>query len=142
MILGAEVDGVDGASSSIAITGGLVAKGDGPWAARLDAAFVGGRRRGFPGEVGEVPGEKSVSEPLPNPKPAVDAVGDVAGGLEAVGVGMGGVPELNSAQRGHLRFVSAEEAVINHGDNSRVHTKHVLMCPIWPQCPHRLYSEG
>ena len=56
---------------------------------------------------GEAPGEKSESD-LPKPK-AEGPVGEVAGGLPAEGVaGMGGVPELNSAHRGHLRLVSGE----------------------------------
>ena len=91
MIFGA-ADGVGGTSSSssssmpsssIAVTGGDIANGDGP----CDIIAFAGK------------------SPPPPPPPG----GDVAGGLVAEappGVGMGGLPELNSAQRGHFRFVS------------------------------------
>lgn len=91
------------------MTGGLVARGDGPW---FDAV-TGGRRRDDDdgGGPGEAPGENKASlggEPGPRLKPAeLDAVGEVAGGLPAEVDGMGGEPELNSANLGHLRLVSA-----------------------------------
>ena len=58
------------------------------------------------------------------PKPIPPGGGLVALAAAAVaeeGVG-GGAPELNSAQRGHLRFV--------------------FMCPIWPQWPHRRWKDA
>jgi len=65
--------------------------------------------------TGEEVGENKLSWLFPNVNAAEEpeAVGEVApaeggGGLEALappGVGIGGVPELNSAHRGHLRFV-------------------------------------
>lgn len=91
----AEEEGVPGGlSSSIDITGGLVAKGDGTALGNpkddrlpLPPAFGG-----------------------PRLKPKLVNPGAVGGGglvAEAVGVRGGGiVPLLNSAQRGHLRFVS------------------------------------
>ena len=80
--------------------GGLVARGDGPW----EPGKSPGRSEFAP------PGEKRLSDPDPDPAPKLKLlpvpVGDVAGGDAAEGVGRGGVPWLNSAQRGHLRFVS------------------------------------
>lgn len=79
-------------SSSTAVTGGLIARGEGPCDIM---AFAGCSP---PGALGE-------NKPPPPPG------GDVAGGLVAELVpaaGIGGVPELNSAQRGHLRFVSGD----------------------------------
>ena len=79
LILGAE-----GVSSDAAMTGGLVASGEGTWSELLW------------------------------PKPRELKLGVNGGGLPAaaaagVGVAGGCTPELNSAQRGHLRFVSASE---------------------------------
>lgn len=88
-----------GLSSSIGITGGLVANGDGtavgnPKDERLLPPAAGG----------------------PRLKPRFVNPGAVGGGglvAEAVGVRGGGiVPLLNSAQRGHLRFVSKKKLVI------------------------------
>lgn len=83
------------------MTGGLVARGDGPW----PTAVTGGRRRDD--GPGVAPGENRASlggEPGPRLKPPeLDAVGEVAGGLPADVDGMGGEPELNSANLGHLR---------------------------------------
>ena len=115
MILGAP-EGVGGtsssSSSSIGIIGGLVASGDGPCA----PANAPGRSEP-PLLLPDAPGENRLSGPPPPPVPGRAklplpdaAVGDAAGGLAAPpveGVGSGGVPWLNSAQRGHLRFVSA-----------------------------------
>ena len=84
LILGAEPDGVEGmTSSSMADMGGLVASGEGT-AAGCPKTF----------EVARL-----------NP-----ILGKAAGGcgLETDGV-VGAVPLLNSAQRGHLRFVSGKE---------------------------------
>lgn len=83
-----------------AVSGGLIASGDGPCASNPWLP-VGGRRvpKDVEGENNEGPG--------PN-----DSGGEaaLAGGLEAVAVGVaGGAPELNSAHRGHLRFVSVDE---------------------------------
>lgn len=89
-------------SFTAAITGGLVANGDGPW----PIAVTGGRRRDD--GPGVAPGENNASEDGKPPPADVDPVGEVAGGLVAELVGIGGEPELNSAKRGHLRFVSAE----------------------------------
>lgn len=72
--------------SSIADSGGLVARGDGTAALKLKDAFCEG-----------------LLKPL-----KFDAFGVPGGGLVADGVaGTGGAPLLNSAQRGHFRFVSA-----------------------------------
>jgi hypothetical protein len=80
--------GAAGTSSDAATTGGLVASGEG-----------------------------TCSELL-GPKPSEVRLGVNGGGLPAgpdaeaeagVGVAGGCVPELNSAQRGHLRFVSERE---------------------------------
>jgi hypothetical protein len=82
-------------SSSIANIGGLVANGDGTAA-------------GNPNELPPAGGPR-LNPKLVNPG-AVGAVGLVAG---ADGVRGGGtVPLLNSAQRGHLRFVSIEAHVL------------------------------
>lgn len=99
--LGPDRDGVegDGSSSSIAITGGLVARGEGPWLPSPKDWF-GGRREP------EAPGENKASELDENPNPP-EALGDAAGGLIAAAVGKGALPELNSAHRGHFRLVSA-----------------------------------
>lgn len=83
----------------MAVIGGLMARGEGPCA---NSGF-GGRN---PPEDDDAPGENRLSGPLLKVN-----VGDVAGGLPAVlGPGVGaaaaGLPELNSAQRGHLRLVS------------------------------------
>ena len=80
--------------------GGLIARGEGPCA----KAF-GGRRAP---DV-EATGEKRLSGPLLT-------VGEVAGGLVAeLGPGVaGGLPELNSAHRGHLRLVSMKVKIISH----------------------------
>lgn len=87
-IFGAELDGAIASCSSIPIAdnGGLVAKGEGTAAPYENDALGAGRlnplRPGTPGVIG--------------------------GGLvaEVGGTGRGGVPLLNSAQRGHLRLVS------------------------------------
>lgn len=85
LILGAAL-GVD-SMSSIADTGGLVASGDGTAALNPKDAFCDG-----------------LLKPL-NPDP----LGVAGGGLDADGVtGTGGAPLLNSAHRGHLRFVSVQ----------------------------------
>lgn len=86
LIFGFAIDGVDGIpSSSMADTGGLVANGEGTAAGNPNAA---------------------PEEPRLNPK-----VGNPEGGglvAEPEGMGVPGpVPLLNSAQRGHFRFVSA-----------------------------------
>jgi hypothetical protein len=92
LILGAE-----GASSGAAMTGGLVASGEGTW-----------------------------SELWPKPRELL-RLGVNGGGLPAdpdaaapagVGVAGGCAPELNSAQRGHLRFVSASEKKKGSGSGS------------------------
>lgn len=71
----------------MADTGGLVARGDGTAALKLKDAFCDGL--------------------LKPPKP--DPPGVAGGGLVADGVaGTRGAPLLNSAQRGHFRFVSAK----------------------------------
>ncbi len=92
------VAGTSSSSSSIGTIGGLVASGEGPCV----PAKGPGRS-----EL-EAPGENRLSDPEPNVKLPLP-VGDVAGGLVAEGVGSGGAPWLNSAQRGHLRLVSAGE---------------------------------
>lgn len=86
LILGA-LDGVmEGSTSSIADTGGLVARGDGTAALKPKDAFCDG-----------------LLKPL-----KCDPPGVAGGGLVADGVaGTGGAPLLNSAHRGHLRLVSA-----------------------------------
>ena len=97
LILGPELDAMfpsSLSSSSCAITGGLVARGDGPWVPKV----VGGRNDEL--------GENRLSEGVPKPKLVLGV--DIDGGLEAEGVGRGGAPELNSAHFGHLRFVSSE----------------------------------
>ena len=105
LILGAPagVAGTSSSSSSIGTIGGLVASGDGPWEPAKPSEAPG-RSEFAP------PGEKMLSDPDPDPAPKVKLlpvpVGDVAGGDAAEAVGRGGVPWLNSAQRGHLRFVS------------------------------------
>ena len=87
LILGAVLVGVmEGSMSSMADTGGLVARGDGTAALKLKDAFCDG-----------------LLKPL-----KLDPLGVAGGGLEPDGVeGTSGAPLLNSAQRGHLRFVSA-----------------------------------
>jgi len=109
---GADPDGVGGtsSSSSIAITGGLVASGDGPWV--LPKASEGLGRRAIP----------PTTPSVPKLKLADGIEGEAAGGLLAGGVGTAPVPELNSAQRGHLRLV--------------------FMWPICPQWPQRLVVSG
>ena len=77
--------GADGVSSDAAMTGGLVASGEGTWSELL----------------------------CPKPRELL-RLGVSGGGLPAAaaacaGVAGGCAPELNSAQRGHLRFVSASE---------------------------------
>ena len=82
-----------------AVTGGLMASGDGPCASRP----TGGRR-----ELGPPEANKPL---LVN---AAESVGDdaAAGGLIADAAGLiGGPPELNSAHRGHLRFVSVRRTM-------------------------------
>lgn len=85
LILGAE-----GVSSVAAITGGLVASGEGTW--RLlwpkprELLRLGVNGGGLPAD----------------PDAAAAAGVGVAGGC---------APELNSAQRGHLRFVSVSEKI-------------------------------
>ena len=99
---------------------------------------------------GDAPGEYSESDagvpPLPSVKALADveAVGDVAGGLVAEGVGIGGVPELNSANRGHFRFVSGEKWVKPANQLlgiRRQENLYSLMCPICPQSPQRLCTN-
>jgi len=91
LIFGAEEDGVEGMASSssiIAVMGGLVARGDGT---------ATGCPKAEPGR--------------PKPLRLEGRVAEGGGGLaiEPVGVGPdGAVPLLNSAQRGHFRFVSLE----------------------------------
>lgn len=87
-------------SSSAGIIGGLVASGDGP------CVPGNGPGRNEP----DAPGEYRLSCAPPNENPPDVLVGDVAGGDDADGVGSGGVPWLNSAQRGHFRFVSVPRA--------------------------------
>lgn len=91
LILGAE-----GVSSGAAMTGGLVARGEGTWSELW-------------------------------PKPRELRLGVNGGGLPAdpdaaaaagVGVAGGCAPELNSAQRGHLRFVSVSEKKTRRGSGS------------------------
>jgi len=85
LILGAEPLGVPGMasrSSSMADMGGLVAKGDGTAAGNPNAAAEG-----------------------PRLKPRLGRFAVVGGGLVAEPDGVGAVPLLNSAQRGHFRFV-------------------------------------
>jgi hypothetical protein len=68
-----------------------MARGEGPWANPTGAL-----------REDEATGENRLSVPRP-------VVGDVAGGLVAElgpGVAVPGVPELNSAHRGHFRLVS------------------------------------
>lgn len=92
-------------STSIAETGGLVASGEG-------AKDTGPRRpiaeedsdNGDPA-LATIGGKKLGGDIAPPPATEPDAV---PGGLVAEDVAViGGAPELNSAQRGHLRFVSA-----------------------------------
>ena len=78
-----------GVSSDAAITGGLVASGEGTWSALLWPKPRELLRLGVNGGG------------LPADPDAAAAAG--------VGVAGGCAPELNSAQRGHLRFVSASE---------------------------------
>ncbi len=99
------VAGISSSSSSIGTIGGLVASGEGP-CVPANPSVLPGRR-----ELEEAPGENRLSELEPKPKPPVP-VGEVAGGLDAEAVGSGGVPWLNSAQRGHLRFVSARRGKV------------------------------
>ena len=104
MILGAPegVAGTSSSSSSIGTIGGLVASGEGPWE-------PGKLNEGPARSELDAPGENNASDPPPRLKLLLVPVGDVAGGEDAEAVGSGGVPWLNSAQRGHLRFVSAQE---------------------------------
>ena len=84
--------------SSIADTGGLVASGDGTAVLKLKETFCEG---------------------LLNPL-KLEFIG---GGLDADGVaGTGGVPLLNSAQRGHFRFVSATQRQNSIAWKRRSHT--------------------
>ena len=101
---GAEADCCsEASSSSIAVTGGLVASGDGANIAGARSADEGGRARGEP----EAPGVGTLKPPKPGCElPA--AIGAVTPGgpvVDKAGL-IGGAPELNSAQRGHFRFVS------------------------------------
>lgn len=117
-------------STSIdAVSGGLIASGDGPCASRPGPP--GGRN-----DPDEAPGENKL---LPDAK-APDSVGDVAaaGGLAADAAGvMGGAPELNSAHLGHLRLVSEQQTAVEHLA-AAAKRRNLLMCPIWPQWPQRL----
>ena len=98
-------------SSTIAVMGGLVARGDGT---------ATGCPKADPGR--------------PKPLRLEGSVAEGGGGLaiEPVGVGTdGAVPLLNSAQRGHFRFVSLGRGI------NRVRTPlvcicriNLLMCPI------------
>lgn len=89
LILGPDPDGVGGIMSlsmTIADIGGLVAKGEGTAAGNPNGVLEGPRLKPrFDGKVAEA-GGGLVAEP--------DGVGAV-----------GAVPLLNSAQRGHFRFV-------------------------------------
>ena len=54
---------------------------------------------------------------------------------------IGGAPELNSAQRGHFRFVSVggeEGQKCPRRTIDREERGNLLIWPICPQCPHRL----
>lgn len=86
LILGAALEGViKGSMSSIADSGGLVARGDGTAALKPNDAFCEGLLK----------------------PPKLDPLGVAGGGLVADGVaGTGAAPLLNSAQRGHFRLVS------------------------------------
>ena len=84
--------GAAGTSSDAAITGGVVASGEGTcneliWPKPSELPRLGVNGGGLPAD------------------PDAEAV-------TAVGVAGGCVPELNSAQRGHLRFVSESEKKI------------------------------
>lgn len=79
--------GAAGTSPSAATTGGLVASGEGTWSELLCPKPSELLRLGVNG--GGLPADADA-----------EAVAGVAGGC---------VPELNSAQRGHLRFVSGEK---------------------------------
>jgi hypothetical protein len=99
-------------SSTMPDMGGLVARGDGT--------------AGKPNE--EVEG--------PRLKPRLGKFGVAGGGLVADVEGVAGaVPLLNSAHRGHLRFVSAVKIIGKVRNNK---ASNLLMCPICPQWPHRL----
>lgn len=88
LILGAEL--VDGASSYAVVIGGLVARG-------LEA--VGSANEG----------------PRLNPRFDWDGVaGGLVAGEAAEGIA-GAVPELNSSQRGHFRFVSEKNYSVRRG---------------------------
>ena len=81
--------GAAGTSSDAAITGGVVASGDGTcseliWPKPSELLRLGVNGGGLPAD----------------PDPVAETAAGVAGGC---------VPELNSAQRGHLRFVSERE---------------------------------
>jgi hypothetical protein len=81
--------GAAGTSSNAATTGGVVASGEGTcseliWPKPSELLRLGVKGGGLPADP--------------------DAVAETA-----VGVAGGCVPELNSAQRGHLRFVSEKE---------------------------------
>jgi hypothetical protein len=86
--------------SSIGTIGGLVARGDG----------AGGAKE--PCRSADDSDGPSTSSLLPYPNPGPDdgpANGELADGLVADGVSGGGAfGELNSAQRGHFRFVSVQ----------------------------------
>jgi hypothetical protein len=85
--------GAAGTSPAAAITGGLVARGEGTWSELL------------------------------GPKPSeLLRLGVNGGGLpadpDAEAAAGGCVPELNSAQRGHLRFVSErKKMMVTHGQH-------------------------
>ena len=98
LIFGFAIDGVDGIpSSSMADMGGLVANGDGTAAGNPNAAPEGPRLNP---NVGNPEGGGLVAEP--------DGMGVV-----------GPVPLLNSAQRGHFRFVSAAPLLSPRKDKKR-----------------------
>ena len=80
--------GAEGASSGAATTGGLVASGEGTWSVLLWPRPSELLRLG-------VNGGGLTADPDADPA--------------ACGVAGGCVPELNSAQRGHLRFVSEKK---------------------------------
>ena len=99
-IIGSSSSSSSPSASAPAVRGGLIASGEGPCASKPEA----------PGALSVLEPAPGVKRVLPAPN-AVVSVGDVAlaGGLDAEAAGVrGGAPELNSAQRGHFRFVSAQ----------------------------------
>lgn len=133
LILGA----VDASLSSIADSGGLVARGEGTAAPNANPAPP-------PDAEGR----------LNPPRPAVEGVAGKPDkpDTEEGGTGKAGAPLLNSAQRGHLRFVSVrsygegaqvfqvarrrkkgDDASKGQSAHVTITLSHILMWPICPQ---------